>query len=247
MRRWWWLLLIPLILLLLAAGFLIWALTGPGATDEAQASLISDSAVDVDVKGALVFRPASNDPATGLIIYPGGRVDPAAYAPLARAIATQGYLVVIEPMPLNLAVLGPNRALEAIDAFPGISSWAIAGHSLGGAMAASFAASHPGMVEGLALWAAYPAAGDDLSDQELVVSSVYGTKDGVTLLEDIRDSEALLPPDTRWIAIEGGNHSQFGWYGFQSGDNPADISREVQQAQIVQATLEMLEAISAGR
>ena len=246
MRRWWWLLSIPLILMFLAVGFAMWALAGPGAMDEARASLISDSAVDVDADGTLVFTPAGSDPATGLIIYPGGRVDPAAYAPLAREIAAQGFLVAIVPMPLNLAVLGPDRALEVIDAFPEITTWAIGGHSLGGAMAANFAAGHPGLVEGLALWAAYPAAADDLSGQELVVSSVYGTNDGLTSLEDIRDSEALLPPDTRWTEIQGGNHAQFGWYGPQSGDNPADISREDQQAQIVQATLEMLGAIPSG-
>ena len=73
-----------------------------------------------------------------------------------------------------------------------------------------------------------PAEADDLSDQELFVTSIYGTNDGVTSLDEISDSELLLPKDTDWIAIEGGNHSQFGWYGPQSGDNPADISREVQ-------------------
>ena len=244
MRRWRWLLLIPLIL---ALGFIVWALTGPGALDEAEASLFTDSTVAVEAGGRLIFRPAGADPSTGLIIYPGGRVDPVAYAPLARAMAAQGYLVAIVPMPLKLAVLGPNRALEVIDAFPDISTWALAGHSLGGTMAANFAAGHPGVVDGLALWAAYPSAGDDLSGQELVVSSVFGTNDGLTSLEEIRASEALLPPDTRWTAVQGGNHSQFGWYGLQAGDNPADISREVQQTQIVQATLELLEAISAGR
>lgn len=245
MRRWWPLLM--LIPLLLALGFVIWALTGPAAMDEARASLISDSAVAVDADGRLVFRPADGDPTTGLIIYPGGRVDPSAYAPLARAIAAEGHLAVIVPMPLNLAVLGPNRALDVIDAYPEISTWAIAGHSLGGAMAANFADSHPGSVEGLALWAAYPAQSDDLSDQNLTVASIYGTNDGLTSLDQIDASELLLPADTRWVAIQGGNHGQFGWYGAQSGDNPADISREVQQEQIVQATLQMLEAISGER
>jgi len=54
----------------------------------------------------------------------------------------------------------------------------------------------------------------------------------------------LLLSDVRWVAIEGGNHGQFGWYGPQSGDNPTAISREAQQAQVVQATLEMLNAMS---
>ena len=43
-----------------------------------------------------------------------------------------------------------------------------------------------------------------------------------------------------FVPIEGGDHAQFGWYGPQSGDNPATISREEQQAQIVQATVDFL-------
>ena len=242
MRRWW--LLILFIPLFLALGFVVWALTGPGAMLEAQAALVSDSLIEVEDGEWLVFRPAEGHPTTGLIIYPGARVDPVAYAPLARAIAAEGNLAVITPMPLNLAILDPNQGLDVMDAYPQIDNWTIAGHSLGGAMAANFADSHPQTIDGLALWAAYPAQADDLSDQELIVTSIYGTNDGVTSLDDIRASELLLPADTDWIAIEGGNHSQFGWYGPQSGDNPADISREVQQAQIVQATLEMLSSIS---
>jgi len=42
------------------------------------------------------------------------------------------------------------------------------------------------------------------------------------------------------VAIEGGNHAQFGWYGPQAGDNPATISREAQQEQIIEATVELL-------
>lgn len=241
MRRWWLLLLIPLALVL---GFAVWALTGPGAMPEAQAAISPDSLVEVDADRWLVFYPAGVAPTTGLILYPGGRVDPVAYAPLARAIAAEGYLVVIVPMPLNLAFLAPNRALEVMEEFPEISSWAVGGHSLGGAMAANFADSHPEAVKGLALWASYPAQSDDLSDQDLIVTSIYGTKDGLASLDEIRASELLMPSDVRWVAIEGGNHGQFGWYGPQSGDNPAAISREAQQAQVVQATLEMLNAMS---
>lgn len=242
MKRLWWLLLI--IPLLLTLGFVIWALTGPGAMPEAEAALTSDSLVDVDTDRWLVFHPASGDPSTGLIFYPGARVDPVAYAPLAQAIAAEGYLVVIAPMPLNLAFLAPNRALEVMDAYPEISSWAVGGHSLGGAMAANFAANHPEEVAGLALWAAYPGQSDDLSNQDLIVTSIYGTNDGLASLDEIRASESLLPLDTSWVAIQGGNHGQFGWYGSQSGDNPAGVSREDQHAQIVQATLEMLSAVS---
>jgi|GEM_PF-1985758 len=49
-----------------------------------------------------------------------------------------------------------------------------------------------------------------------------------------------VPPDTAWVVIAGGNHSQFGWYGFQSGDEPATISREDKTHQVVEATIALL-------
>jgi hypothetical protein len=244
MKRYWWLLLllIPIILIL---GFTGWAMTGPSAAPEALAALTPDAQVDVTQDGWLVFQPTGSDPTTGLIFYPGGRVDPRAYAPLAREIAAAGYLVVIVPMPLNLAVLGAGRAQEVIAAYPEIEYWAIGGHSLGGSMAANFAASNPTAVDGLVLWAAYPAGADDLSAQDLAVVSIYGTEDGLATQEDINASRALLPPDTLFVPIEGGNHAQFGAYGPQPGDNPAMISAAEQQDQIVRATVELLANLSA--
>jgi dienelactone hydrolase len=244
MKRWW--LLLFLIPVFVALGIVAWALTGPNAMAEAEVALASDFLVEVSTEGWLVFRPADQEPTTGLIFYPGGRVDPSAYAPIARDIAAQGHLVVVVPMPLNLAFLAPNRAAEVIEAFPEISRWAIGGHSLGGAMAANFVDSHPATVDGIVLWAAYPAQSNDLSEQDLMVTSIYGTKDGLATVDEIRGSEALLPPDTHWVAIKGGNHGQFGWYGVQSGDNTAEINRESQQDQIVQATVELLNALSDG-
>ena len=175
---------------------------------------------------------------SGLIFYPGGRVVPTAYAPYAHAIAAQGYLTIIVPMPLNLAVFGIENAQPVIDAFPVIAHWAIGGHSLGGAMAARFAANHPDEIDALLLWGAY--ADVDLSRQPLAVTSIYATLDGLTTAAKIDETKHLLPPDTRFVAIEGGNHGQFGWYGPQPGDNPASISRETQQAQTLAATVDLL-------
>jgi hypothetical protein len=238
LKRWAWLLL--LVPLLAIAGFAIWAYTPLGPMPEALAALESDPQVQVETEPWFEFRPAGETPDTGLILYPGGRVDPRSYAPMARAIAAEGYLVVIVPMPLNLAVFGAGRAAETMAAFPEIERWAIGGHSLGGAMAANFARQNPQQVDGLVLWAAYPAGGDDLSGQELEAVSIFGTQDGVATPGDIAASRPLLPPDTRWVAIEGGNHAQFGWYGAQNGDNPATISRQEQQAEIVGATTGLL-------
>jgi dienelactone hydrolase len=186
-----------------------------------------------------VGRPAD----TGLVVYPGARVDPRAYAPAAQGIAAQGYLVVIVPMPLNLAVLAPDAAAAVLAGYPEVRRWAIAGHSLGGAMAARFAYTHPGAMQGLALWAAYPAADNNLGVSGLTVVSIYGSRDGLATTEKIDASRALLPAETRWVRVEGGNHAQFGWYGPQDGDNAATVTREAQQAQVIDATLEMLRAL----
>ena len=237
MKFWWILLVIPALFLL---GFVIWAETPLGPMPQALAAMQSDSTVTFEENQWYVYQPTDVTPDTGLIIYPGGRVDPRSYAPLARDIARRGFLTVIVPMPLNLAVFAPGSARQVIDAYPQIENWAIAGHSLGGAMGAKFAFDNPELLDGMALWASYPASNNDLSTTDLDVSSIYGTLDSVADPEKLAYSKALLPADTQWVPIEGGNHAQFGWYGPQPGDSPATISREEQQAQTVLATEDML-------
>jgi hypothetical protein len=211
---------------------------------EAVQAMESDAQVSVVEDGWIAFEPTDSQPTIGLIIYPGGRIDPRAYAPLARAVAEQGYLAVVVPMPLNLAVFSPAKASQVIAAYPEIEYWAITGHSLGGAMAANFISKNPEAVDGLAFLAAYPASSDDLSGLDLSVVSIFGTNDGLAPEEQIRAAQPQLPPDTLWIPIEGGNHGQFGWYGNQPGDIPSLISREQQQQQTVQALTALLAGLA---
>ncbi len=213
----------------------------------AEQALLSTADVLVESDDWLVFRPAGAAPTTGLIFYPGALVDPRAYAPYAQDIAAAGYLVVIPSMPLNLAILNANEAEKIIEAFPEIEHWALGGHSLGGVMATQFVKDYPWAAEGLALWGAYPAGGTDVSCRILDAVSIYGTQDGLSTPEEILASQVLLPPDTIYVPIEGGNHAQFGWYGNQKGDLPAQISHLEQQAQTLAATINMLERIEAGK
>lgn len=237
------LVLFGLLLVLFAAGFVVWGETPAQPMPQALAATNSDAQVNVSSGQWLVFTPSASEPTTGFIIYPGGRVDYRAYAPAAHQIAAQGYLVVIVRMPLNLAVFGVNTAQDVQAAYPQIRRWAIGGHSLGGSMAATFAKNHADAIQGLALWASYPATSDNLSHADLHVVSIYGSEDGLATLEKIEASRPYLPAGTTWVQIAGGNHAQFGWYGDQAGDNPASISRPDQQAQVVAATLGMLESL----
>lgn len=223
-----------------AGGLTIWTAGTQGPSEQALLMLQSDSEVQITQESDLiVFEPATNQPSSGFILYPGGRVDFRSYSPLLREIAARNHLVVVLRSPLNLPFFNANGADEVIAAYPQITNWIIGGHSLGGVVAASYVARRPA-VSGLVLWASYPA-NDGLTETDARVVSIYGSNDGLTTPEEVLQSKRLLPPDTSFVEIRGGNHSQFGSYGLQPGDGKATITAEEQWAQITDATAELLE------
>ena len=237
-------LVVLLIFIFAVGGFIVWGSTPLGPAPEALAALSSDAEVTVEEGRWITFVPTGREPTTGFVFYPGGRVDPRSYAPLAREIALRGYEVIIVPMPLNLAVFAPGRASAVIAAKPAVKLWAIGGHSLGGAMAASYAHDHEAAVAALVLWASYPPSSDDLSGwNDFPVLSIYGTQDHGMTSEKGVSTRVLLPKSTCWVVIQGGNHAQFGAYGLQPGDGTAEIPAAAQQTQIVDATVSFLDAV----
>lgn len=235
-----------LLVVVLAAGlgFVLWASAAAGPTDAALQALKSDKLVSVSQeKGFVAFSPAGETPRTGFIFYPGGRVDHRAYAPILREIAGQGYFVALLDVRLNLAFFDINAADRVISKHPEVERWAVGGHSLGGVAASSYASSHIESIDGVVFWASYPAD-DSLRNSGVKVVSIYGTSDGLAAIEDIEASKSMLPADTEYISIAGGNHSQFGAYGFQNGDNPALIGAEEQWRLVAEATANFLEKLT---
>ena len=197
-----------------------------------EAMAYQPGSVQVEQDGDVIwFVP--EDPTAGLIFYPGGKVEHTAYAPLLRACAEQGILCALVQMPGNLAVLDANAADGLQQEHPEVTTWYIAGHSLGGAMAAGYAAAHEKDFDGLILLAAYSAK--DLSQTTLRILSVYGSEDGVMNRESYEKNRANLPADTTEVVLDGGCHSQFGSYGPQEGDGVPAISGEEQVRRTVEA------------
>lgn len=213
-----------------------------------EGSLLSSDASAVVERSplGLVFRPASGEATTGLAFYPGARVPPESYAYLGKSLAGAGYLTVVLALPLNFAVFSPSRARKAIDAYPSVTTWAVGGHSLGGAMAASFCSGAPAKVAGLLLLASYPGGGTDLSASGIHVLSISASNDGLATPAKLQAARRLLPAGTRFVELSGGNHAQFGDYGVQPGDGTATLSAELEHRAIVEETLAFMGEILAG-
>jgi hypothetical protein len=203
-------------------------------------ALNSDDQVAVaQSRSDIVFTPEGETRA-GLVLYPGARVDPRAYASQARAIAEAGFDVVIVKCPFDLALLCPAAADEyqTWD-----KPWVVGGHSLGGVEAGDDISRDLGF-DGLLLWASYPRK--DLSDRTQVdVASVYGSADPIATPEKIDANRPLLPPESTYTRIAGGIHSFFGDYGLQPGDGEPTTDRGTAQAEIVAASVRLLEQLIA--
>ncbi len=209
------------------------------ADSEAISALQDTDAVVVTISDQMItFAPREEQIKAGVIFYPGGKVEDRAYAPLAQLLAEKGYMTVIYRMPSNLAVLKPNAAGKVIEKYPGIESWYLGGHSLGGAMASSYASKNPSKLVGYFALAAYPSS--DLSSTSLKMLSVYGSEDGILNKKNFEKYRTNAPDNAKYVEIAGGNHAYFGNYGEQKGDGTATISRADQQRRTVELLLDFM-------
>ncbi|WP_226660810.1 alpha/beta hydrolase [Microbulbifer aggregans] len=222
------------------------------AQAEVDAAMTSSPSVTVFQKRDFVgvslffgFDPVNPVSDRGLIIYPGGFVDPRSYAPLARHFADQGIPSAVVTPPFNFGFLGTHYGTYVKNYWRGeVTDWVVAGHSLGGTVAALWVDNNRAPSDGIAalvLLASYPDATVDLSDITIPVVSIWGSEDGLTTESDIDGSRDQLPATTRFVRIDGGNHTQFYYTDtLQNNDNPALITRDAQQAIVEQEITSLL-------
>lgn len=211
------------VLAVLVVSFLVYAhIVMPGARGAALRVWRDDRVAVRDVGDSILMSPIGQSNGVGIVFVPGAKVDPFAYMETFRRVVDAGTTVVITKPTLNLAILD-TRPLSDFEAHaPGIRTWAVAGHSLGGTRACALAAT-PGTA-GLLLLGSYCV--DDLSNASLSVLSLGGTQDGLSTPAKIDSHRGELPSSARMVEIAGANHARFGHYGVQSGDGVATTSRE---------------------
>lgn len=196
-----------------------------------RAMLGSDTIEVSEADGYYVFSERGDEKTDetekGIIFYPGGKVEETAYAPMLLELAEYGYEIYLVQMPAKLAIFDMNAAEDIMEEATHIEEWTMMGHSLGGAMAASFSVNHDEQVDKLVLLAAYST--EDLTKKEIQVFSFYGTEDEVLNMEKYEEHYVNLPTDVVEEIIEGGNHANYAHYGVQEGDGTASITRKEQQ------------------
>ena len=237
------------------AVFVAWSLIAYRANPRARQALTSSNDVVVShANGYWQFQPAGTTSPVGLIFIPGALVDPVAYAPLTAAVAKGGHTAVLIEVPRRGAFGGADspevlgRVRAAMRSLLDVQGWVVAGHSMGGRIAASLMRTPDSKFAGLVLIGTSHPRDFSLAHLEHVpVLQIFGTRDTVADAEKVQRALINLPSTTRRVRIDGGNHSQFGYYGFQPGDWPATISRETQQQLTVAALLDMLEGRQTSR
>ncbi|THF88284.1 alpha/beta hydrolase [Deinococcus sp. KSM4-11] len=209
----------------------------PGVSAPAQVSL-------ENVGGPVItITPVGQKVTTLLVFYPGGLVRPQAYEWLGRALTAQGVQTVIPVFPLDLAVTGVNRASGLIATYGQGKRVVIAGHSLGGAMAAQYASGHADQLAGMILMAAYPAGNVSLRETTLPVLSLLAEEDGVADPQAVRDGLKRLPENAELTVIPGAVHAFFGRYGPQKGDGRPTVTRAHAEDDILRAVGAFLERL----
>ena len=168
-----------------------------------------------------------------VVFYPGGLVDERAYLPLLSELAKEGFGVYILKSFFKLPILNYNSAEEIIleNKF---DKYTLMGHSLGGTALLKYFSTQSELTKkigNIILLASYSDGKFDFKQNDLVkILSIVGSNDGVIDFErSNEDRNNFLEDNFSHVSLEGGNHSYFGNYGEQAGDNKGDISREEQQ------------------
>lgn len=236
--KWWIVIGIVGLMVFVFVGFIVYFVYSAANPLPADNAVFNGLTVRADVKFAdlgsyYAIMPNSGTKA-GLILYPGAFADPRAYVDRYADLAQQGVAVFVVRSPFNFALLDTARADRIMRENKPIDKWYVAGHSLGGVAACEFAKSNEEKLSGLILLGSF--CNGNAADLTIPVLSISASRDGLSTPAKITASKQQLPVDTKYIVIEGGNHTQFGMFTrTQGGDNSPNISDQQAQQQIITA------------
>lgn len=243
-------------LLLFWGSVIVWMFFQMQAKEVDDSILETSSTVSVENASDFIrFTPiesitdSSSRTYPSVLFYPGALVEAEAYAPFARSLAENGIPVIIQRIPFRMAFTKGmekdvfEETLSNLSASPDSTKWVLTGHSKGGAMASEFAALYSEKLSGLLLIGTSHPRRTDLTNVKIPITKVYASEDRLASVDEVHEFSKNLPNQTNYVLIEGGNHSQFGNYGFQFGSGTAKISQDEQQQQLLETSLRLISSL----
>lgn len=225
---------------LIAISFTIWLVYSYQSRGVSDSLFKSDARISVeDNEDYFLFEPKQKFNKV-FIFYPGAMVDPKAYVPLCRNISENGVKVYLIKMPWRLASNGYEIPKQLHLLADTTKTYILAGHSQGGKMAAQFVKENPALIDKLILIGTTHPRAISLADSSIPILKIYGSDDGVADERTMFQNKSKLPATAKFVKIEGANHAQFGYYGFQFGDNSARITRAKQQAETLKFIIDFI-------
>lgn len=205
-------------------------------------------AAEQAIRGALKqeegwYFPSLKDDLPLVIVYPGALIDVRAYSIWAEKLADVGYPVFLVTMPLELALLAPQRAEKVLNRFSE-RNYVIGGHSLGGFTASGVAAQRleadDSRLKGVFYLASYTDDDVILQNSDLASLVVTGSKDKDIKEKDVLEKKQSYPKNSRFYSINGGDH-----LGFASvaGHQGKALPEQQQQQQVAALLKDWLETI----
>ncbi len=221
-----------LVFVILIVGFFLWLKDSYKTNEYASHYMLSTSNVDVENKdnGTLVFKPRKLASSTGIIIYPGQKIEPKSYARLSNMMANSNYTVFVPKLRFNFSSFSLNLADRIIKENPNIKKWYLVAHSTSGDVALKEAANQKKIL-GVVFLGSYPS-GDDLKLINKPVLSIWGTKDGILDFTKFKEYKSNMPSNAHFYEIVGGNNTNFADIETIPNDNKAIISAEEQQKEV---------------
>lgn len=203
----------------------------------------ADSAGSTGTASALPAQEsASKKP--GILLYPGGHMDPRGYAPLLRQLAVAGYKVAIAKVALNMPLLDVEAGARAMAALPDVGTWVVGGHFLGAVAAARLAQGSPD-IAGIIFLGSWPADGE-LRGRGMKALALWGSEDrNMDEGERIARNVPRFPEDTLFFPVEGANASAFGDFASDPSAGAGSLLPVAEQRDITaRAILEFLDYVA---
>lgn len=228
----------------LAAVFFVWNWLTFQSRGLPDSTFENTGMVEVTVSSDFIsFQSTEASKDLKVIFFQGGMTDPEAYAPLCRRLAENGYTTYLIKADWRLPRYDYKKVLTLFNVHE--QQFVVAGHSQGGLTAAQIVFENPGAFKGLILLGTSHPRDFDLSGIDIPVMKIYAEHDGLASVDEVMQNKPMLPVQTDWVFLKGGNHSQFGYLGKLVMDDDATISLEEQQRIAVNNMVQFLNNVSS--